>query len=62
MLLCLKYSAKKYLKIGHIVIGYNPEWKQSLNLGKRNNQNFVQIPFYNFIRIIDYKAQLAGIQ
>ncbi len=49
-------------KIGHIIIGYNPEWKQSVNLGKRNNQNFVQIPFYNFIRIIDYKAQLAGIQ
>lgn len=48
--------------IGHIVIGYNPEWKQSVNLGKRNNQNFVQIPFWLFIRFISYKAQLAGIQ
>lgn len=48
--------------IGHIVIGYNPEWKQSVNLGKRNNQNFVQIPFLRFINFITYKAQLAGIK
>ena len=53
---CLQYL------IGHIVIGYNPEWKQSVNLGKRNNQNFVQIPFLRFIEFISYKAQLAGIK
>ena len=48
--------------IGHIVIGYNPQWKQSVNIGKRNNQNFVQIPFFQFIRLISYKAQLVGIK
>jgi putative transposase len=48
--------------IGHIVIGYNPEWKQSVQLGKRNNQNFVQIPFLRLIELISYKAQLAGIK
>ncbi len=30
--------------IGTIVVGYNPDWKQQAHLGKRNNQNFVQIP------------------
>jgi putative transposase len=28
-----------------IVIGRNKEWKQDINLGKVNNQNFVSVPF-----------------
>ena len=31
--------------IGTIICGYNPDFKRKINLGKRNNQNFVQIPF-----------------
>jgi len=31
-------------EVGTIVIGYNPDWKRNSNIGKRNNQNFVQIP------------------
>ena len=49
-------------KIGHIVIGYNKEWKQEINIGKRNNQNFVAIPFNRLIQQIQYKAQLVGIE
>lgn len=30
--------------IGKVVVGYNPGIKQEINLGQRNNQNFVQIP------------------
>ena len=33
-------------KIGTIIVGYNPTLKQSTNMGKRNNQNFVQIPIF----------------
>lgn len=33
-------------KIGTIVVGYNPTLKQETNLGKRNNQNFIQIPIF----------------
>ena len=47
--------------IGTIVIGYNPEWKQKINLGKKTNQNFVQIPFYQMIKMINYKAEEIGI-
>lgn len=47
--------------IGTIVIGYNPEWKQEINLGKRNNQNFVQIPFYRLIKMVKYKGEEVGI-
>ena len=44
-----------------IVVGYNKEWKQDTNIGKINNQNFVNIPFYKFISMLDYKCKLKGI-
>jgi len=47
--------------LGHIVIGKNDGWKQEINIGKRNNQNFVAIPFDRLIQQIQYKAQLVGI-
>ncbi|MFX0023490.1 MAG: RNA-guided endonuclease InsQ/TnpB family protein [Candidatus Hermodarchaeota archaeon] len=46
---------------GVIVIGYNKTWKQKIQIGKRNNQNFVQIPFSKLIVQIKYKAELSGI-
>lgn len=47
--------------INTIVIGHNKGWKQEINIGKRNNQNFVSIPFNMFIEMISYKATLEGI-
>ena len=47
--------------IGTIVVGYNKEWKQDTNIGSINNQNFVNIPFYRFINMLDYKCRLKGI-
>ena len=41
-------------KIGHIVIGYKKEWKQEINIGKRNNQNFVAVPFNRLIQQISW--------
>lgn len=49
-------------RIGHIVIGQNKGWKQGINIGKRNNQNFVGIPFDRLIQQLQYKAQLVGIR
>ena len=48
--------------IGTLVIGKNDAWKQEAHLGKRNNQNFVQIPHARFIAMLTYKAELAGIR
>lgn len=48
--------------INTIVIGYNKGWKQDTNIGKKNNQNFTQIPFYKLIQLIKYKAKLKGIK
>lgn len=45
-----------------IVIGKNKSWKQEVNLGTRNNQNFVSIPFDKLVSKIKYKASLKGIK
>ncbi|MDJ0597715.1 MAG: transposase [Crocosphaera sp.] len=49
-------------KIGTLIIGHNQEWKQSINLGKRNNQNFVSIPYNKFREMLSYKAEMVGIK
>lgn len=48
-------------KIGTIVIGHNDNWKQDVQLGKKNNQNFVSIPYYILQNQITYKAEETGI-
>jgi IS605 OrfB family transposase len=54
------YCVKK--NIGTVVIGNNEGWKQNANIGKKNNQNFVQIPFSMLINQIKYKAEEKGIK
>ena len=55
-----EWCAKR--NIGRLVIGYNKEWKKGVNLGKKNNQNFVQIPFWMLIQQIKYKAEERGVE
>lgn len=55
-------EASKELDVTKIVIGNNKNWKQNINIGKRNNQNFASIPHSNLIKTIEYKAKLAGIE
>jgi putative transposase len=46
--------------IGTLIIGKNDVWKQEVEMGKRNNQNFVQIPHARFIDMLTYHANLQG--
>ena len=48
--------------ISTLVIGHNKNWKDKINIGKVNNQNFVSIPFSKIIDIIKYKAEDLGIK
>lgn len=64
----LLHKASKYLvnycvqhKIGTIVFGRNKEWKDSIQLGKQTNQNFVSIPFYKLLKMLEYKCKMIGI-
>lgn len=47
--------------ICHLFIGENKGWKQEISLGKRNNQNFVQVPFNKLKQMLHYKAICRGI-
>lgn len=47
--------------IGRLIIGHNDNWKQQCNIGRRNNQNFVSIPFYKLTHMLGYKCEEKGI-
>ena len=49
------------LGVKNIVYGKNVNFKKEINLGKVNNQNFVNIPFNQIIERLRYKALLSGI-
>ncbi len=48
--------------IGNLVVGYNKGWKDSINIGKRNNQTFVNIPYLKLIDYLKYKCEMCGIK
>jgi len=53
--ICIKNNISK------VVIGCNKGWKQNINIGKRNNQNFVNIPYLKILQQSEYKLKLKGI-
>lgn len=48
--------------INIVVIGNNKNWKQNSKMSKKVNQNFISIPYYNFIQKVQYKAEEFGIK
>jgi len=46
--------------IYHLVIGHNVGWKQETMMGKKNNQNFVNIPHSTLISMLTYKWRRLG--
>ncbi|GBF86473.1 RNA-guided endonuclease InsQ/TnpB family protein [Aphanothece sacrum] len=53
---CLIYQ------IGKLVVGYNPGIKQEINIGRSNNQNFVQIPFWQLRQKLKAMCSRYGIE
>lgn len=47
--------------INKVIIGNNKGWKNKINIGKRNNQNFTSIPYMTLIKQLIYKCRLLGI-
>jgi putative transposase len=47
--------------ISKVIIGKNDQWKTNINIGKKNNQNFVSIPHAQIINVLAYKLKLVGI-
>jgi len=44
-----------------LIVGYNQHWKQEINIGKKNNQNFVSIPYLKLLNMLEYKCKREGI-
>ena len=53
---CLTYQ------IGKLIVGYNPGIKQEINIGGSNNQNFVQIPFWQLRQKLQALCCRYGIE
>ena len=53
---CLKYG------IYTIVLGYNQQWKNKSKLNKKNNQNFINIPFYKLKENLKYRSKINNIE
>ncbi|MEG4109243.1 transposase [Microcoleus sp. S13_C5] len=49
-------------QIGGLAIGWNHDFKEGINTGKVNNQNFACIPHCQFVQMLQYKGQLVGIK
>jgi len=58
--LIIRYCRER--NIGHIIMGYNAEWKQEVNLGKTNSQKFMFIPHFLLKRKLQGKCKHAGIE
>ena len=48
--------------ISKIIIGNNVGWKNEINMGRRNNQNFVNVPHTKLFNQLLYKGLLNGIE
>ena len=48
-------------QIGTVVCGYNPDFKRSMNLGRKNNQQFTQIPFGNLCEALRNLCERYGM-
>ena len=47
--------------IGILVVGYNETFQRNSNIGKQNNQNFVNIPYGQLREKLEYLCKLNGI-
>lgn len=52
----------KQTNVCKVVIGKNDGWKDEINIGSKNNQNFVSLPHARAIDVLKYKLEMAGIE
>jgi IS605 OrfB family transposase len=48
--------------IGTLIVGYNADFKRGSNIGKVNNQNFVQIPLGDLRQQLEFLCRKYGIE
>ena len=48
--------------IGNLIVGYRKDFQKNSHLGKRNNQNFVNLPYGYLVKKLDYLCRMKGIR
>jgi len=51
---------KRYINKEVFIVGYNPNWKTKINLGKKNNRNFYQIPYKRLLFKLDEALKIRN--
>ena len=65
---CIKKTARYIVNqcvsngIGTLIVGYNKDFKRSVNIGKQNNQNFTQLPFGSLREQLQFLCWEYGIE
>ena len=59
---CLIVKYMETNNLNTLFVGKNIGWKEGINIGKTNNQNFVAIPYNLLISMLDYKCKLSGVK
>lgn len=58
-------SIIEYLKnknVHTLIIGYNKNWKNRVNMGRQKNREFYEIPYRRFVDMLFYKGTEMGIK
>lgn len=50
------------LEIRELVIGYNTNWKNKVNLGHDTNRTFYEVPYNKLVHMLFYKGEERGIK
>lgn len=60
---CTRLIVTELLAVGvtKVAIGKNEQWKSKINIGRRNNQSFVNVPHAKFIAMLTSKLEAVGI-
>jgi len=64
---CMRKAARYIIntciaeRIGTLLVGLNKGQKQGINMGHIDNQNYVQIPFWKFRRLLKHLCERYGI-
>ncbi len=53
----VKYMEINYKEKENIIAGYNLNWKKGVNIGKKNNRNFYNIPYSKLIKKLKDKFE-----
>lgn len=65
---CIKKTARYIIDkciendIGTLIVGYTKDFKRSIDMGKRNNQNLTQLPFGNLREQLQFLCWKYGIE